>query len=106
MKKLIIYFVLFFMNTSVVLADEVPSNIKGLVIKDLKCDVNQFYKGNIVNRSNQTISGLATVHSYDSDGDPIGQCSSLVNLRPKTGNSFKARFCNCNTAKSVRFEVE
>ena len=106
MKKLIIYFVLFFMNTSVVLADEVPSNIKGLVIKDLKCDVNQFYKGNIVNRSNQTISGLATVHSYDSDGDPIGQCKSRVDLGPKSGNSFYASVCNCYRSKSVKIEVE
>ena len=106
MKKLIIYFVLFFMNTSVVLADEVKTNITGLVIKELSCNNLNNYSGNIVNRSSQRINGIVTVYSYDSDGDPIGQCSSLVNLRPKTGNSFKARFCNCNTAKSVRFEVE
>ena len=91
---------------SVVLGDEVPSNIKELVIKDLYCTKNEYYDGNIVNRSNQTIQGYVRLYAYDSDGDPIGQCGSGVNLKPKTGNSFVAKYCNCNTAKSVKIEVE
>ena len=106
MKKSIVYFLLLLMNTSVVLADEVKTNITGLVIKELSCNNLNNYSGNIVNRSSQRINGIVTVYSYDSDGDPIGQCKSRVDLGPKSGNSFYASVCNCYRSKSVKIEVE
>jgi len=101
-------FVMFFVVSMVgVLADEVKTNVSGLVVKELRCkrDIvysRYNYSGNVVNRSNNRLRGRLTVHSYDVDGDPIGQCSSGIVLEPRTGDKYIAFSCNCGGAKSVK----
>jgi hypothetical protein len=76
------------------------------VLKKFQCFMNS-YSGNIVNRSNNLIRVRITVDSFDSDNDPIGQCTSEnKTLGRKTGDSIYIMGCNCNGAKSFSVSYE
>ena len=87
-----------------VFADEVKTNVEGLVVKGLSCSgfVSAVYSGNAVNRSSKHLVGQIYAYSYDKDGDPIGQCSGYISLMPKTGDKWNAPYCNCRGSKTVK----
>ena len=80
------------------------TNIEGVVIKKFVC-YGSFYEGNIVNRTDQAISNV-NIKSYDSDGDPIGSCSTRKSLGPKSGDSFFASGCNCGDSIFYKIHVK
>ena len=96
--KIIFLFVIFFSESRA--EDVIETGIDGLVLKKFSCKYDN-YSGNIVNRSDNLIKVIIKVKSYDSDNDPIGQCSSFGKvLGPKSGDSILLQGCNCYGAKS------
>ena len=81
------------------------TNIEGVVIKKFKCSAGSYYEGNIVNRTDQAISNV-NIKSYDSDGDPIGSCSTRKSLGPKSGDSFFVSGCNCGDSIFYKIHVK
>ena len=82
------------------------TNIEGVVIKKFKCMSNGYsYRGNIVNRTDQTIRNVL-IKSYDSDGDPIGTCSTQMYLGPESGDKFSASGCNCGDSIFYKINVK
>jgi hypothetical protein len=81
------------------------TNIEGVVIKKFICTAGSYYQGNIVNRTDQAISNV-NIKSYDSDGDPIGSCSTRKSLGPKSGDSFLVSGCNCGDSIFYKIHVK
>ena len=87
-------------------AETVKTDVEGLVIKNFECGfTGDHFFGNIVNRSNKRIDKTVIIKVYDSDGDPIGSCSSSVKLEANSGNRFSASSCNCLGNKNIKVKI-
>lgn len=73
----------------------------GLVIKKGRCTSMSGFSGNLVNRTNKKMSGEIILKFYDSDNDPIGNCSRSFSLASKSGDSIYFQSCNCGDSKSM-----
>jgi hypothetical protein len=91
--------------------EAIPTNINGLVVKDLKCRMidGKLYEGTVSNRTNTAKAGHLYIYSYDKAGDGIGQCHAWFSLDPRRGTGIKTsqfEHCNCAKATSVELVVE
>ena len=84
--------------------ETVATNLQGVVIKELRCSSRDYF-GNVVNRSKQRVKGTMFLKVSDKDGDPVGSCSSSIDLGPESGDSFYAASCNCYYAESVEITI-
>ena len=85
------------------------SNVEGFVLKDAWCYSlsPKELVGNLSNKSKQALNGIVYATIFDKDGDPVGNCSQRINLRPISGTAFR-QYCNCKggTNPSVYLEFE
>lgn len=104
-RSLFCFFSLLLLSTPV-FAETVKTDVDGLVIKDLRCgSFSDDFFGNIVNRSEKRIDRTVKITVYDSDGDPIGSCSSSVNLEANSGDRFMFRYCNCLGSRDIKVKI-
>ena len=85
----------------------VKTNLPGVVVKELRCNTGYIdnYRGNIVNRSKRSVEGTVAIKVFDRDGDPVGGCTSQVNLAAESGDAFFASDCNCAHAQSTKITI-
>lgn len=97
LKVALTLFLFTWLTSNVALAETFKTNISGVVLKKVRCDSGYWLKGNLVNRTNQSLKGKQ-LHFivFDEDNDPIGNCKIYsLTVGPKSGDNFEASDCNC-----------
>jgi len=83
------------------------SNVEGFVLKEARCSssFSTTLVGNLSNKSKTALKGTVYATIFDTDGDPVGNCSMRINLRPISGTSF-SEYCNCKGGNNPSVYLE
>ena len=82
------------------------SNVEGFVLKDAMCvSVGGSLQGNLSNKSKRALKGTVFATIFDKDGDPVGNCSTSIDLRPISGTNFYES-CNCQGGNNPSVYLE
>lgn len=84
------------------------SNVEGFILKDAKCGeyaLRPYLGGNLSNKSKRALNGTVFATIFDKDGDPVGNCSQSINLRPISGTAF-SQHCNCQGGNNPSVYLE
>ncbi len=107
MNKILTALVLVVGLSGNVFSKTLETNIDGVVIKDLSCNI--FCEGTIVNRTNINLGNTRIDFKlFDKDNDPIGSCNAFIRLGANSGTGFMAGLTgsNCNGSKATRVTID
>jgi hypothetical protein len=88
-------------------AQTVKTNVPGLVVKNVKCDIDGQFLGSVVNRSARELIGSLKFDLLDADGDPVDTAyvTLFSGLAAGSGHTFARQsvsICRGGGFKSFR----
>ena len=102
--KLALFSYLLVFSTSNALANAVPTNMDGVVVKNIEC-IGSFVKFNVSNRSNSPINGTIIATIFDQDSDPIDNGKKMIDIDPVSGTKVYIEI-DCTVAAKYTFRIE
>jgi hypothetical protein len=105
--KLGIFLLLGFL-TSNAMANTVPTNLDGVVVKNVKCKIIGYQNNlvfNVSNRSSSAVKGVIIATIFDQDSDPIDNGKTSINVGPVSGDKLFIKV-DCTTAAKFTFRIE
>ena len=93
---------LILLNSKSAFAETIQTNLQGVILKNVKCkyDVIAF---NVSNKTTERIKGYLRVTIFDSDGDPIDNGGTSINVGPVSGAKIKLSV-SCGAKYAFRIE--
>jgi len=93
---------LIFLSSKSAFAETIQTNLQGVILKNVKCSGGYIFF-NVSNRSTNRIKGYLRVTVFDSDGDPIDNGGTSINVGPVSGEK-KYIETSCGTKYAFRIQ--
>ena len=106
--KLVIFSCFLVVSSTNAFANATPTNLDGVVVKNVKCvklGFDHWLSFNVSNRSSTPIKGMIIATIFDQDSDPINNGKTKVDVGPVSGDKLMIKV-DCSTAAKYTFRIE
>lgn len=106
MKKILVFVIaIFLISIAAAAGVSYETGKAGLIVKNVKCDLDTWAEGVLINRTSELIKGVVEVSILDTDGDFLWRGTTPVNVGPQNGQnlSVKVNAGKCKSPNRMAF---